>query len=72
MMDGSAMYPDGFHPIAMNQTPDCCRIAEYKSRMDAGLKHYFVNFGILARVTSRMMMTETQLVGYRWPGQGVC
>jgi len=46
MMDGDAMYPEGFHPIRIGNTPDRLRTAEYTSRTVAGVKYYFVDFGI--------------------------
>lgn len=46
MMDGDAMYPEGFHPIAVKYTPDRSRFAEYRSRTVAGVRYYFVDFGI--------------------------
>ena len=46
MMDGDAMYPEGFHPIRINQTPDCLRPAEHTTRTVAGVKYYFLDFGI--------------------------
>ena len=46
MMDGDAMFPEGFHPIKLRRTPDRSRVAEYTSRSVAGVKYYFVDFGI--------------------------
>jgi len=45
-MDGDAMYPEGFHPIKIDHTPDRLRLAECTSRTVAGVKYYFVDFGI--------------------------
>lgn len=45
-MDGDAMYPEGFHPIRISHTPDRLRTADYTSRTVAGVKYYFVDFGI--------------------------
>jgi len=46
MMDGNAMYPEGFHPIKIRFTPDRSRLAEHTSRTVAGVKYYFVDFGL--------------------------
>lgn len=45
-MDGDAMYPEGFHPVRINRTPDYLRTSEHTSRTVAGVKYYFVDFGI--------------------------
>ena len=45
-MNGDAMYPEGFHPIRIRRTPDRLRTAEYTSRTIAGVKYYFVDFGL--------------------------
>jgi len=46
MMNGDAMYPEGFHPIRIKRTPDCLRTAEHTSRTVAGVKYYYLDFGI--------------------------
>ena len=45
-MNSDAMFPEGFHPIMLEHTPDGSRVAEYMSRTVAGVKYYFVDFGI--------------------------
>ena len=60
MMDGDAMYPEGFHPIKISHTPDHLRPAEYLPRSVAGVKYYFVDFGIscyLPDATSPRLVT---------------
>ena len=46
MMDADAMYPEGFHPVDMDRTPDCSSHAVHLTRAIAGVKYYFVDFGI--------------------------
>ncbi|KZT13122.1 uncharacterized protein LAESUDRAFT_639482 [Laetiporus sulphureus 93-53] len=46
MMDAHAMYPQGHHPVATMCLPDGMTKASYRSRADAGVKYYFVDFGI--------------------------
>jgi len=46
MMDADAMYPEGFHPVNLDYTPDFSGPAVYTARTLAGAKYYFVDFGI--------------------------
>jgi len=46
LMDADAMYPEGFHPVILSSTPDYSASAKFKSRTTAGVKYYFVDFGI--------------------------
>lgn len=44
MMDADTMYPEGFHPIKMDYTPDCSNPAVHATRTIAGVKYYFMDF----------------------------
>ena len=46
MMDGDAMYPEGWHPINVYYKPDRPEYAEHTSRAVAKVKYYFIDFGI--------------------------
>ncbi|KAI0040473.1 hypothetical protein FA95DRAFT_1502816 [Auriscalpium vulgare] len=46
MMDASAMYPKGFHPVKQGFLPDRSDVAPCYSRLSAGVKYYFVDYGI--------------------------
>ncbi|KAI0040972.1 hypothetical protein FA95DRAFT_1683491 [Auriscalpium vulgare] len=46
MMDASAMFPQGFHPIYQSDLPDLSGEAPSYSRLSAGVKYYFVDYGI--------------------------
>ena len=46
LLDADAMYPEGFHPVALNTAADYSSRARYTSRTGAGAKYYYVNFGI--------------------------
>ena len=46
MMDADAMYPEGFHPIRLDFKPDRSAPAKYISRTAAGVKYFFIDFGI--------------------------
>ncbi|TDL18398.1 hypothetical protein BD410DRAFT_816219 [Rickenella mellea] len=47
LMDATAMYPRGFHPIGREAESDGVRVANPLRRMDASyVKYYFVDFGI--------------------------
>ena len=50
LMDADTMYPDGYHPIALEFTRDYSALAEYQSRAAAGAKYYYVDFGISVHI----------------------
>ena len=50
LMDANAMYPDGYHPIALNRKKDHSALAKYRSRATAGARYYYVDFGISVHV----------------------
>lgn len=59
MMDASAMYPEGHHPILNEDLPDCSSIAPVLPRAGAGVKYYFTDFGISTEFAAA---DETKLV----------
>lgn len=52
MMDASALYPRGFHPILQASLPDISSDAPVLSRAAAPVNYYFIDFGISTRFTS--------------------
>ena len=50
MMDADAMYPEGFHPIHVGFKRDYSGWADYIPRSTAGVKYYFVDFGISSHI----------------------
>lgn len=46
MMDASAMYPHGFHPVKQRFQPDAVTPVWPHSRSAVGVKYYYVDFGI--------------------------
>ncbi|KAJ3554130.1 hypothetical protein NM688_g3268 [Phlebia brevispora] len=46
MMDASAMYPNGFHPVKQRFMPDAVTPVWPRSRSAAGVTYYYVDFGI--------------------------
>lgn len=49
MMDASAMYPRGFHPMKERTLPDLSGPAPVLHRIDVPVKYYFIDFGISTR-----------------------
>ncbi|KAI0049901.1 hypothetical protein FA95DRAFT_1581433 [Auriscalpium vulgare] len=45
-MDSKAMYPNGFHPIRDDWTPDMSARAKWLPRLDVGARYYFFDYGI--------------------------
>lgn len=50
MMDADAMYPEGFHPVRVDYKPDYSGWAPVISRSVAGVRYYFVDFGISVHI----------------------
>ena len=46
LMDATHMYPLGFHPVADAYLNDTKTIAPRISRLEAGVKYYFIDYGI--------------------------
>lgn len=46
MMDATAMYPRGFHPMREMSLPDISGLAPVLHRIDVPVKYYFIDFGI--------------------------
>ena len=49
-MDADAMYPEGFHPIRKMYKADYSGYATPLSRSAAGVKYYFIDFGISVHI----------------------
>ncbi|KAL5492956.1 hypothetical protein ACEPAI_4404 [Sanghuangporus weigelae] len=50
MLDGTLMFPEGFHPIHQIMDRNSTRLAKYKSRTSSpGAKYYFIDFGLSTR-----------------------
>lgn len=49
MMDASALFPHGHHPVRRSATPDGIYVAHPLSRIDHPVKYYFIDFGISTR-----------------------
>ncbi|EIW62126.1 uncharacterized protein TRAVEDRAFT_44958 [Trametes versicolor FP-101664 SS1] len=46
MMDATAVFPKGFHPMAETTLPDLSGLAPFVRRIDVPVKYYFIDFGI--------------------------
>ncbi|KAI0334860.1 hypothetical protein GY45DRAFT_1431349 [Cubamyces sp. BRFM 1775] len=53
MMDASAMYPKGFHPVYTWYLPDASGYADVLPRSSVRVTYYLVDFGISTRFTSK-------------------
>ena len=49
MMDGSPLYPGGYHPVRRDQTPDIIEEVKPLSRMDHPVRYYYIDFGLSIR-----------------------
>ncbi|KAL5530918.1 hypothetical protein ACEPAG_3794 [Sanghuangporus baumii] len=50
MLDGTLMFPEGFHPVRQIMDRSSMKLAKYRSRSNSpGTKYYFTDFGLSAR-----------------------
>lgn len=49
-MDADAMYPEGFHPLRIMYKADYSGYATHIPRSVAGVKYYFIDFGISVHI----------------------
>ncbi|KAI0363712.1 hypothetical protein BV20DRAFT_1006889 [Pilatotrama ljubarskyi] len=52
MMDGTALYPEGFHPVFTESLPDASSAAPVLPRSTVHVTYYLVDFGISTRFAS--------------------
>ena len=53
-MDVDAMYPEGFHPIAIDYKPDYSGSAKHTSRSAGAVKYFFIDFGISVHIPENL------------------
>lgn len=46
MMDGDALFPEGFSPVLPLRVPDCSRFAKQKSRAGTPVTYYFIDYDL--------------------------
>ena len=46
MMDASAMYPHGFHPVHSSSLPDGKTLAWPQRRTSVHVRYYFIDYGL--------------------------
>lgn len=49
MMDASALFPKGFHPVIQSLLPDASGESHALSRAGVPINYYFIDFGISSR-----------------------
>ena len=60
MFDSSKMYPNGFHPVKINQNKNFKGTAKAYTRTQRPPRYYFINFGLSSQYPSRDAMDEPQ------------
>ncbi|KAH9888346.1 kinase-like domain-containing protein [Cubamyces lactineus] len=65
MMDGSPIYPQGFHPVLIHQTEDAIHDAHPLSRMDHPVTYYYIDFGLSVRFAEGASPLVVGKVGQR-------
>ena len=61
MFDSSKMYPNGFHPVKINQNKNFKGTAKAYTRTQRPPRYYFIDFGLSSQYPSRDVMDEPQL-----------
>ena len=49
MMDARPLYPDGYHPVRQNYTPDCLSRVSPLSRTGHPVRYFYIDFGLSTR-----------------------
>ena len=49
MMDASSLFPQGYHPVRRDHTPDVMEEVKPLSRMDHPVRYYYIDFGLSVR-----------------------
>ena len=49
MMDARPLYPEGYHPVRQNYTPDGMYTISPLSRTDRPVRYYYIDFGLSER-----------------------
>ncbi|EPQ58922.1 hypothetical protein GLOTRDRAFT_109463 [Gloeophyllum trabeum ATCC 11539] len=52
MMDARPLYPEGWHPVRRDLSPDAIHQVKPLQRVDAPVRYYFVDFGLSTRLDS--------------------
>ena len=48
-MDAQALYPEGFHPVRLNYTPDILYRATHFTRAEHPVRYFYIDFGLSTR-----------------------
>ena len=60
MFDSSKMYPNGFHPVKIDQNRNFKGTAKAYTRTQRPPRYYFIDFGLSSQYSSRDAMDEPQ------------
>ncbi|KAH9852592.1 hypothetical protein C2E23DRAFT_730002, partial [Lenzites betulinus] len=63
MMDATALFPLGFHPVSRTSLPDVSGLAPVLSRAGVPINYYFIDFGMSTRFTSESPRLVTGTLG---------
>ena len=46
MVDANSLYPDGYHPVRLDHSPDTIHPVTPLSRTGRKLQYYYIDFGL--------------------------
>lgn len=49
-MDATPLFPNGFHPVRQRSLPDVSGTAPRRTRVEAPVRYYYIDFGISVRI----------------------
>ncbi|KAI0365099.1 kinase-like protein [Pilatotrama ljubarskyi] len=50
MMDARPLYPDGYHPVRLDYSPDALREVTPSPRIGRSIKYYYIDFGLAVHI----------------------
>ncbi|KAI0657802.1 kinase-like domain-containing protein [Cubamyces menziesii] len=65
MMDGTPLYPEGFHPVRIHQAEDAIYDARPLPRIDHPVTYYYIDFGLSVRFAEGAPSLVVGKVGQR-------
>ncbi|KAI0351977.1 hypothetical protein OH77DRAFT_827900 [Trametes cingulata] len=63
LMDGTPLYPGGYHPVRIQRAPDAIYDAHPLARIDHPVKYFYIDFGLSVRFSAGASPLVTGRVG---------
>ncbi|KAI0364014.1 kinase-like protein [Pilatotrama ljubarskyi] len=63
LMDGTPLYPEGYHPVRIHRAPDAIHDARPRARVEYPVKYFYIDFGLSVRFHAGASPRVTGKVG---------